>query len=175
MPNKLARRAESLSGNALDKLQESIDIQATLETQLLERIGSGESSHAWTKLAMAVAEYIAADEKDNYLETEIARANAFDKIAFCVQKGLDAAHLRRDIQSIHESQRKLTETLTKCRKEVQETYTREMWNEMLSILGRAIVNEFEDIHIRTRFENAILLVERTMGHQPGERQPEATA
>ena len=43
------------------------------------------------------------------------------------RSGLGYEAVRHEIQSIHESQRKLTETLTKSRKEVQETYTQSQW------------------------------------------------
>ncbi len=56
--------------------------------------------------------------------------------------GYDA--VRHEIQSIHETQRKLTETLTKSRKEVQETYTQTQWNEMLHIILLSLKKHITD-------------------------------
>ena len=41
-------------------------------------------------------------------------------------------------------QRKLTETLTKSRKEVQETYTQTQWNEMLQIILLSLKKHITD-------------------------------
>jgi predicted nucleic acid-binding Zn-ribbon protein len=103
LPKALYARFETLNGSVLDNLEESIRLQQTMETSIVERL-----DHLRAQL-------------------EQAREVVYDAArSFAIQ-----TQLRHELQDIQESQRKLSETLTKCRKEMQETYTKEQWNVLL--------------------------------------------
>ncbi len=127
LPAELIGRFEHLNGDALDNLEESIGIQRALETRLLEQLATGESAEAWKLLTELVPSY--ESTSDPHVKDGI-----FNRMKHIIHGGLKAYGVRRDIQNIHDSQRKLTETLTKCRKEVQETYSQEQYNQMLNEL-----------------------------------------
>lgn len=126
LPPILLDRYEQLNGDAIENLEESINIQKALETRLHEQLATGESGDAWRLLNELVPEYEIGDEE--------TKEGVFNRMKHIIHGGIAAYGVRRDIQNIHESQRKLTETLTKCRKDVQETFTMEQWNSMLSEL-----------------------------------------
>lgn len=65
----------------------------------------------------------------------------------------DLNKITERIQSLHESQRKLTDSLIKCRKSVQETYTREMWNELMAEVLQILHEEIYDRDTRARIQN----------------------
>lgn len=124
LPPALTARVETLTGDAIANLEESIRIQRSIETQLLEQLGTGESPDAWAMIA-EVLDGLAPPE------TQIAA------IRNIVTGAVGQSSLHQRIQSIHDSQRKLTETLSKVRKEAQETYTQEQWNAMLHLVLHA--------------------------------------
>lgn len=159
MPPNLTFRMERLNGDVLDNLEESIGIQKTLETQIYERMKSGESGVIWQELKKLVSQVnflldnppeVPEDIEPEALELFFAefearvKTNAWDKARELILEGKKAYNVhqehRRDIQSIHDSERKLTETLTKCRKEIQETFTQEQWNGLLQ-MNLAILRE----------------------------------
>ncbi len=76
-------------------------------------------------------------------------------IRFIVIEGLSQAFLYRDIQSIQESQRRLSETLSKVRKEAQEIYTHAQWNQMLSTLIGVLKNNIQDQKILRSIQEEI--------------------
>ncbi len=143
LPKQLIARTEEITTDAMENIVDSLAIQKALETQLLEKLGTGESGEAWIKLGQSVKDYEAAQALAKNKQA-LARANAFRVIRSTVEGGLSEAFLRRDIQSIQESQRKLTESLTKCRKEIQETYTQEQWNIMLNLILLSIQKHVKD-------------------------------
>jgi Mg2+ and Co2+ transporter CorA len=146
LPQAIYARFENLNTSVLDNLEESIKLQQTLETSIIERLDTGESALAWERLLdiMAATSLIdtgipeeAAEEDEivqlrrrvEQLETAIDSARQITQQgarSFAIQ-----SELRKELQQAHDAQRKLTETLTKCRKEVQETYTEEQWNTLL--------------------------------------------
>ncbi len=128
LPDRLIKRAESLTGDSLDNIEQSISIQKALESDLLERLKSGESGAAWLKVRELAQTLENANNANVVLDDLIAQLKAL------AQQGVGYDAIRHEIQGIHETQRKLTETLTKSRKEVQETYTQSQWNEMLTII-----------------------------------------
>lgn len=143
MPNLLATRVETLVFDAIENLETSIRIQMTLESQMYEKLGTGESSEAWIKLKTAVTDYDNAYHIPDKNKSAQEKAKAFGMIKFIVNTGISETFLIRDIQGIQETQRKLTETVTKCRKEIQETYTSEQWNSFLEIVMRIIRNNVD--------------------------------
>jgi hypothetical protein len=156
LPPHLTARMERINGDVLENLEESIGIQKTLETKILEQMKTGESSVLWGELAELVTftNLILSDPpktealNDDFEEFDIdvwineQKAYAYDKAAALIREGKSLyavqKELRKDIQSIHDTQRKNTETLTKCRKETQEIYTQEQWQEMMNRLQNVL-------------------------------------
>jgi hypothetical protein len=141
LPKALYARFETLNGSVLDNLEESIRLQQTMETSIVERLDTGESSAAWDRLMGILGsppmvihedneteeEFLAKENDHLRAQLEQAREVVYDAArSFAIQ-----TQLRHELQDIQESQRKLSETLTKCRKEMQETYTKEQWNVLL--------------------------------------------
>ncbi len=126
LPKELKARFEDLTGDAIEGLEETVKIQQAMETQLLDQLQSGESHEAWKLINELCIEYSYGDDEQ--------REATFSRIHQTAQGGLKAYGVKKEILDLHERTRKQTETLVKCRKEVQETFTREMWNEMLSNL-----------------------------------------
>jgi len=127
LPPALRSRYEELNVTAIENLEESIKVQVAMETRLHDQLSTGESFQAWQLIKEAIADY-------DYATTDDAKDGVVARMKHITTSGLTAYGVRKDIQSIHESQRKLTETLTKCRKEIQQTYTQEQYNEMLNTL-----------------------------------------
>lgn len=138
LPDRLIKRADALTGDVLDNIEESISIQKALESDLLERLKTGESGKAWVdakQLVSTITAVSAAGDDTSTLLNELQQL---------MDAGASYDAVRAEIQSIHESQRKLTETLTKSRKEVQETYTQTQWNEMLQIVLLSLKKHITD-------------------------------
>lgn len=146
LPQGVYARFENLNGSVLDNLAESIRIQQALETSIIERLNTGESALTWSKLKDILAATSLIDDgvtEENQEEDELIQLrrrveqleNAIDASRRIVLEGSRAfavqQQLRKELAGAHESQRKLTETLTKCRKEMQEIYTEEQWNTLL--------------------------------------------
>jgi hypothetical protein len=142
LPANVRERVELMAGDAIENLERMLNTQAALETRAHERLGTGESSEAWLRLRQAVREYDGADFMAEEPQA-LVRAKAMGMIRFIVDGGLSDAYAVRDIQSIHETQRKTTETLTKCRKDIQETYTLTQWEMFMSIVMRVIKNNVD--------------------------------
>jgi len=156
LPETLNYRAESLLTDTLKNLDESIQIQKSLETTYLEKLGTNESTAAWTKLSKAVHNYDEAEySAKNDSEKHLLQAQAFGMIRFIVKEGLSESFLHSDIARIHESQRKLTETLSKCRKEQQEIYTVEELNQILGIFLEIVRRNITDISILSNIQTEI--------------------
>ena len=143
LPPNFSSRLESVISDHIENIEHSIEIQKMLETTYLEKLGTSESTEAWSKLRQAVKDY------------DRGNAEAFGTIRFIVNEGLSQSFLYRDIQSIQESQRKLSETLSKVRKEAQEIYTHEQWNEMLSTLVGVLKNNIQDQKILQAIQEEI--------------------
>jgi hypothetical protein len=141
LPPVLTARAEELTGDALDNLEESIKIQRSIETQLLEKLGTGESPDAWN----ALGKILDADPE------QMPPAAKLQAIRTIVDGALGELSLQQRIQSIHDTQRKLTETLSKVRKEAQETYTQEQWNAMLHVVLLAAKKAITEPNALNRF------------------------
>ena len=138
LPDRLIKRAESLTGDAIDNIEESISIQKALESDLLERLKTGESGTAWLAIREGLQTLLNAYSSNLDITPILAQLQQLARSGV----GYDA--VRHEIQNIHETQRKLTETLTKSRKEVQETYTQTQWNEMLSIILLSLKKHITD-------------------------------
>jgi hypothetical protein len=154
LPPHLTARMERINGDVLENLEESIGIQKTLETKILEQMKTGESSILWGALTqtMQTAAFDLTqvpptpefEDPDEFAENWVKniKCDAFDQIGTIIREGKSLyavqKELRKDIQSIHDTQRKNTETLTKCRKETQEIYTQEQWQEMMNRLQNVL-------------------------------------
>lgn len=146
LPPQVYARFESLNGTVLDNIEESIKIQQAMETSIIERLNSGESAIAWDKLGDMLASVSLIDDGEPdgpraedeivFLSRRVSQLEAvIESSRRLVLEGSRSfaiqSQIRKELQMAHESQRKLTETLTKCRKEMQETYTEEQWNMLL--------------------------------------------
>jgi hypothetical protein len=154
LPARLTPRFEELIGDEIENLAESITIQRTLETTLLEQLDTDETPGAWKRLKRLVADYRKA--------SEVERTKVFRKIAEVVEKGVDQASLFDRIGRTHESQRRLTETLIKARQAVQETYTEEQWNTLLGIVLRVVLNNVPDASARDRIQTELRAAEQAI-------------
>jgi hypothetical protein len=144
LPPALIPRFENLNADALDKLEESIAIQHTLETEVMERMTTGESAHAWQELkgphprdgGLHLRPRNPPTELDPGDFHRIAKPTAFDVISEIVREGAKSfaaqKEYRKELQTSGEHTRKMTEGLIKARKEVQETYTQEQWFEFMN-------------------------------------------
>lgn len=163
LPQAVYARFDSLNGSVLDNLEESIRMQQALETSIIERLDTGESALAWDKLAEYLASVsliddgvdtaTAEDEVDS-LRRRVSQLEAvIDASRRLVLEGSKSfavqSQIRKELQAAHEAQRKLTETLTKCRKEMQETYTEEQWN-MLLLAVLTSLKKHVDTHALTK-------------------------
>ncbi len=155
LPPNFSSRLETVISDHIENIEHSIEIQKTLETTYLEKLGTNESTEAWSKLRQAVKDYDIAAHNPDSAKANQGKAQAFGMIRFIVNEGLSQAFLYRDIQSIQESQRKLSETLSKVRKEAQEIFTHEQWNEMLSTLVVVLKNNIPDQKILQAIQEEI--------------------
>lgn len=166
LPSLVYARFETLNGNTLDNLEESIKIQQALETSIIERLDTGESAIAWGRLKDLMAQVSLVDDglvEDAAEEDEIDRLlrrvtqleSVIDSARTLILEG--SRHfaiqnqLRKELITAHEAQRKLTETLTKCRKEMQETYTEEQWNSLLLAILTSLKR-----HVETQMLTAVV-------------------
>jgi len=155
LPPNFSSRLESVISDHIENIEHSIEIQKMLETTYLEKLGTNESTEAWSKLRQVVKDYDEASHNSDPAKSNQGKAEAFAMIRFIVNEGLSQSFLYRDIQSIQESQRKLSETLSKVRKEAQEIYTHEQWNEMLSTLVGVLKNNIQDQKILQAIQEEI--------------------
>lgn len=139
LPPILLERYENLNGDALDNLEESIGIQKALETRLLEQLATGESSEAWRILNELIPVYEQADDEQ--------KVGVFNRIKHIASGGLKAYGVRKEIQQAHKYQGELTAILSRCRKEVAETFTLDQYQSMVNTL-LAIVQETCDSDTR---------------------------
>lgn len=140
LPPELKARFESLTGDAIDGLEETIKIQQAFEVTLIEKLQTGESAAAWKVLGELVQEYEYGDDQ--------TRPKTFNRIKQVAQGGLKAYGVQKEILDLHERQRKQTETLTRCRKDVSETFTQEQWNEMMSHVLRTLKLHCDGVTLR---------------------------
>lgn len=140
LPPELKARFEHLNGDAIEGLEESVRIQQTLESRLLEQLSTGESAQAWQLLNELVPQYEYADP-----QTKDGIVNRMKQI---IQGGLKAYGVRKEIQNIHETERKLVETLSKVRKETQEIFTLEQRNEFVGAMLRILKEEIDTESMR---------------------------
>jgi hypothetical protein len=158
LPASVYARFENLNGSVLDNIEESIKIQQALETSIIERLDTGESALSWERLAEILAAVSLVDDgldatpthedevvqlrrRVSQLETAVDAARSLVREgsrSFAVQ-----TQIRKELQLAHDAQRKLTETLTKCRKEMQETYTEEQWNTLLMAVLHSLKRNVE--------------------------------
>jgi hypothetical protein len=139
LPPTLTARVEQLAGDVIQNLEQSVDIQKALESRLMEEFQEGGGVEKWRDLKAEAIRYRDAVDLAEKMEQEPPDAQEWlnqiiEAIADGSQIALAEESLRIKLQSLHETQRKLTETITKCRKEQQETYTQEQWNVMMNLV-----------------------------------------
>jgi hypothetical protein len=143
LPPVLTARMEELTYDAIGNLEESVKTHVVLESRINEEFGEGCSLERWREL------------KDELTRFENKEANGdnpsprecLEAVQTLVSQGLhDAASEERLAERLrvnHEAQRKLSESVSKIRKEMQETYTQEQWNVMLNILLNILRQEID--------------------------------
>jgi len=130
LPPDLKPRFEQLTGDAMEGLEETVRIQQAMETQLWSQMETGESHESWKILNELCKEY--------EYGSDTTRPQTFQRIKQVASGGLKAYGVKREILDLHERTRKQTETLSKVRKEVQETFTLEQDRERMGILLRIL-------------------------------------
>jgi hypothetical protein len=134
LPPQLTARVEELAGDVIVNLEQSVDIQKALESRLMEEFNEGGGLEKWRELKDIVKQYNKASDSDESIDPQEWLDRLIEQITAGLHEAIAEAELKRSIQSLHESQRKLTETITKCRKDQQETYTQEQWNVMMNLV-----------------------------------------
>lgn len=119
-----------LTGDAIDGLEETVRIQQAMETQLWSQMETGESHESWKLLGELCNEYEYGNDN--------TRPQTFQRIKQVAKGGLKAYGVKKEILDLHERTRKQTETLSKVRKEVQETWTLEQDRERMAIILRVL-------------------------------------
>lgn len=156
LPGNYFARIEKVAGDQIENLEQSIEIQKVLESKYLEKLNSTESTEAWKRLHQAVREYDEATHEAKDAADKAARqAQAFGMIRFIVKEGLSETFLHRDIQAIHETQRKISETISKMRKEQQDIYTREQWIELMVTLAGVLRETIKDRSVLSAIQNKL--------------------
>lgn len=145
---KLIERTQSLAHDLIANLDDSVKIGAMIESRYLEKIGTTESTAAWIELRKAVNAYKKAED-------EVEKAIAFAVIDKIVEHGLGEVHLIRDIQAAQESQRKITETAIRGRKERSETMTNEQFNWGLAKLVHIVTTHVADRNTLAKIYGAL--------------------
>lgn len=130
LPPDLKPRFEMLTGDAIDGLEETVRIQQAMETQLWSQMETGESHESWKLLGELCNEYEYGNDN--------TRPQTFQRIKQVAKGGLKAYGVKKEILDLHERTRKQTETLSKVRKEVQETWTLEQDRERMAIILRVL-------------------------------------
>lgn len=130
LPPELKARFEGLTGDAISNLEDTLRLQESFETQLLDQLSTGESHQAWKLLNELIVEHEHGDDK--------TRPQTFNRIKQVAQGGLKAYGVKKEILDLHERQRKQAQTLVQARKEVSETWTTEQDRERMSILLRIL-------------------------------------
>ncbi len=124
LPPEMKARYEELTGDAVDGLEANVRMQQMLETRLWEKVETGESHQAWKVINELVQEYECGDAN--------TQPGTFNRIKQVAQGGLKAYGIQKEILELHERQRRQTETLVKCRAQIQTTYSEEQHGEFLA-------------------------------------------
>ena len=151
LPDAFRQRFNDLVVEVVKNVEDSIKIQATMESTLLEKLGTTESSRAWEKLHEAVREYDDATHSEDAGKKALGQAQAFGKIRFIVKEGLSETFLMRDIQSMQDSQRKNAETLAKIKAQELKSFTADevmQFVEVIKIIIRQNVSDRKQSLIR---------------------------
>lgn len=136
LPAPMAKRVEEMAEDELKALAQNTQLQRALESRYHEMLDTGESPAAWASLRELLKRQPRA---------ELASLMAtFGMIARIVSGQLGERSVEDRILEIHEAQRKMTDTLTKCRKDIQETITLAFHHEILSELVGIIRRHVRD-------------------------------
>lgn len=140
LPKMMTARVEQLSGDSIKNLEESIDIQKALESRLHEQFTEGVSIEKWRELKDVLATFNRLDADNQAPDPRTCLEGIQKIVAAGLTDAQSEAKLTEQLQSLHDTQRKLTESVFKCRKESQEIYTKEQWDMMLNILLMSVRN-----------------------------------
>ena len=102
-----------------------------LETTVWEKFDTGESPDAWKALQKTLKDYEA---------NKITAESCIYRFEEVVSGAVEQESLVNQILSLHESQRKQTETLVRSRKVAQQIMSEQQWNQLLNILIRVLRN-----------------------------------
>lgn len=142
LPKLFTARIEALTYDSIGNLEDSVKTHIVLETRINEQFAEGCSLERWQEVRGVLGAY--ADHKRLYeLSTDDKPIEPPDPDAYLarftelVNQGLQDARneelLAERLRTNHEAQRKLADTISKIRKESQETYTQEQWNAFMNV------------------------------------------
>jgi hypothetical protein len=145
LPDSLTARIDPLGLNVIENLEGAVQIQAALETRLHEEFNEGCSLERWRE----VNDIITLFEKQEAEENNPSPRECLESVSALIKQGLNESRheelLAERLRLSHDSQRKLSESVSKIRKEMQETYTQEQWNVMNNILLNIIREELQQV------------------------------
>ncbi len=121
LPADLKSRYYGAADDVLRNLEESIEIQKVLESLVLERISGAGSFQAWKVL----------EEELKKGDDEVDLERLREIVSLRVRQDHEALGMYEVIGKLHEGQRKLTETLMKCRGDLEKSFTKEQWNRLM--------------------------------------------
>ena len=133
LPATLTARIENLTYDSIGNLEDSVKTHIALETRINEEFSEGCSLERWQEVKELQKSYQrAVDEGSNPSSSE-----CLDKVFALVDQGLQDARneelLAERLRTNHEAQRKLSDSISKIRKESQETYTYEQWSSFMVV------------------------------------------
>lgn len=159
----MIERAEELTRDIVDMLDESIRINATIETIFIERLGTGESLEAWASISWIIGDLDLAVEEEDWDRVK----SAIDQLRKARDAGRGFYAVTKDVMRTQEAARKLIETAVKARKDRSETYTQETYNWMLGKLVHIIRTNVTDRPTLERIHLALQTEHRSRVAQLG--------
>jgi hypothetical protein len=160
LPKQITERIDELTADSIKNLEENISIQRGMESRLMERFTAGSTLEKWEDLQQTVNLYETAcedsDDTDEPVDPQVWLDRIIGQIAAGLQDARAEGSLRRELQVVHESQRKLTETLTRSIKERSETVTEDQLKNIFTRLLHVIRNNISDRQTLSRIQKGVL-------------------
>lgn len=156
LPAELKSRYFGATNDVLQNLEESIEIQKTLESLVLERLSGENSFRAWELLAEELG------KEDGEVDLEVLRGIVDGR----VRDDREAFEVFGVIGRLHEGQRKLTETLMRCRADLEKTFTREQWNRLMYTVIELLRSRVDEVLLNELAnEMALLTAKQVNGRE----------
>lgn len=156
LPPMLAARIENMALDIIDNLEESVKTHVVLETRINEEFTAGCSLERWSELRGLMTAFKDAQRtyELNDGKKEIEEPDPLEyltEVSELINSGLLIARheeiLAERLRTNHEIQRKLSETVSKIRKETQETYTQEQWNVFFNAVMGVLLRRISDARL----------------------------